>query len=71
MGLPEYGKIMLRVGRTERCTGGSAVTRAISIDHFIRENLKQQGLEPSPPADQSTLIRRVTLDPTDFPPSPE
>jgi hypothetical protein len=71
MGLPKCWEIMLRVGRNERCTGRITVTRAIPIDNFIRENLKQQGLEPSPPADQSTLIRRVTLDLTGFPPYPE
>ena len=41
------------------------------IDNFIRENLKPHGLEPSPPADKSTLIRRVTLDLTGFPPTPK
>ena len=41
------------------------------IDNFIRENLKSHGLEPSPPADKSTLIRRVTLDLTGFPPTPK
>lgn len=41
------------------------------IDNFIRENLKKHGLEPSQPAEKSTLIRRVTLDLTGFPPTPE
>ncbi|MEZ6055206.1 MAG: PSD1 and planctomycete cytochrome C domain-containing protein [Planctomycetaceae bacterium] len=41
------------------------------IDSFIQENLAQQGLIPNPEADRVTLIRRVTLDLTGLPPSPE
>ncbi len=41
------------------------------IDNFIRENLTRYSLEPSPSADKATLIRRVTLDLTGFPPTPE
>ena len=40
------------------------------IDHFIRQRLSEEKLEPSPEADPATLIRRVSLDLTGLPPSP-
>ncbi len=44
-------------------------TAANPIDAFIRERLKQEGLQPSPEADKYMLIRRVTLDLTGLPPT--
>jgi len=41
------------------------------IDHFIQARLKKEGLKPSPQAAQETLIRRLHLDLTGLPPSPE
>ncbi len=41
------------------------------VDRFILARLDQEGLEPSPEADRHTLIRRVSLDLTGLPPSPE
>ncbi len=41
------------------------------VDAFIGERLKREGLAPSPEADRETLLRRVTLDLTGLPPSPE
>ncbi len=41
------------------------------IDAFIRARLAREGLKPSPPADRATLIRRVSLDLTGLPPTPE
>ncbi|MCI0702799.1 MAG: DUF1549 and DUF1553 domain-containing protein [Planctomycetia bacterium] len=41
------------------------------IDAFIVARLEKEGLKLSPAADKLTLIRRVTLDLTGLPPSPE
>src|SRR5205823_2568953 len=39
------------------------------IDAFIVARLEAEGLEPSPEADRTTLIRRLTLDLTGLPPA--
>jgi hypothetical protein len=44
---------------------------ANAIDNFVRARLEKEGLKPAPQADKLTLIRRVTLDLTGIPPSPE
>jgi hypothetical protein len=41
------------------------------IDAFVRAKLREQQLDFAPPADQRTLLRRVTLDLTGLPPTPE
>ncbi len=41
------------------------------IDNFIQERLKREGLVAAPEAERITLIRRVMLDLTGLPPSPE
>jgi mono/diheme cytochrome c family protein len=40
------------------------------IDAFVRASLAKAGLEPSPPAAPTTLIRRLHLDLTGLPPTP-
>ncbi len=41
------------------------------IDCFVRDRLHREGLTSSPPADRATFIRRVTLDLTGLPPTPQ
>jgi len=42
-----------------------------AIDHFILAKLDEKKLQPSPPADRRTLIRRATYDLTGLPPTAE
>jgi len=42
-----------------------------AIDNFIYAKLEKEGLEPSPEANKSALIRRVTLDVTGLLPTPD
>jgi hypothetical protein len=41
------------------------------LDRFVLAELRAAGLEPAPPADRATLLRRVTFDLHGLPPSPE
>lgn len=41
------------------------------IDNFILARLAKEGLKPSPPADNATLVRRLYLDLIGLPPTPE
>ncbi len=42
-----------------------------AIDHFVLRRMNEQGLSPSTPADRATLIRRLALDLTGLPPTPQ
>jgi mono/diheme cytochrome c family protein len=41
------------------------------IDVLIEDRLREIGVDPAPPADRRTLLRRVTFDLTGLPPTPE
>ncbi|MBS0262948.1 MAG: DUF1549 domain-containing protein, partial [Planctomycetes bacterium] len=41
------------------------------IDHFVLSRLESEGIPPASRADRRTLIRRVSLDLTGLPPTPE
>ena len=49
----------------------ASARRLNPIDHFILKRLDEQQLTPSPPADKATVARRVALDLTGIPLSPE
>ncbi len=42
-----------------------------NVDSFVLAKLESKGMKPVSPADRRTLIRRVTLDLTGLPPTPE
>lgn len=62
-----------REGAAERGSkNGSSQGSSVSpIDAFVLARLEKENLMPSPEADPRTLIRRVTLDLTGLPPTPE
>lgn len=55
----------------ERLAPAKVPARAHPFDHLVQAKLRDRGLSLSPEADRRTLIRRVTLDLTGLPPTPE
>ncbi len=51
--------------------GGVPGQKKNPIDGFVFARLEKEGLKPSVPASKETLIRRVTLELTGLPPTPE
>ena len=51
--------------------GSAAAWIRTPVDAFILRGLEAAGLEPAPPADRATMIRRVTFDLIGLPPTPE
>ncbi len=43
----------------------------VEVDKFILARLQKEGIKPSPEADKRTLLRRLSLDLTGLPPTPE
>lgn len=63
---PHWAFVPPKKSKLPAATGGEN-----PIDHFIFARLEKEGLALSPEADRNTLIRRVTLDLTGLPPTPE
>ena len=61
--LPPRRPALPKVGNTAWPSNG--------IDYFTLERLERESLTPSREADQTTLLRRVSLDLTGLPPTPE
>ena len=57
-------------GKTEDDSPGSESRAVNPVDRFVLARLRDEGIEPSEPADTATLLRRVTLDLTGLPPTP-
>jgi hypothetical protein len=57
--------------RKEPVPAGTATARGGAVDHFIRERLREAGLQPAPLAAPGKLLRRLHMDLTGLPPSPE
>ncbi len=64
--VPKTGTLWSRLGLSD--DAGARWVRN-EIDPFILDKLKQNNLNPSPEADRTTLIRRVSLDLTGLPPT--
>ncbi|MEM7012401.1 MAG: PSD1 and planctomycete cytochrome C domain-containing protein [Verrucomicrobiota bacterium] len=77
MGLPWPEKVAIEPGKDLRdhwsfkplMPGVVPENAAHPIDHFVHQQLQEKNLEPAPPADQHTLIRRLYFDLVGLPPT--
>jgi hypothetical protein len=71
--LPDVGEFLRNSHRAGASVGDTRLREwpRNEIDNFILARLAQENLNPSPEADRSTLIRRLSLDLTGLPPSAE
>lgn len=67
----EWGEHWAYIAPKEVAVPDIEVANGNNIDHFIQAKLKKEGLESAPEADKMTLLRRVSLDLTGLPPTPE
>jgi hypothetical protein len=66
--VPSIGTFFSRLGITNNWETDWAKNE---IDNFVLDKLKQNNLKPQSEADRATLLRRVSLDLTGLPPTPE
>ncbi len=65
---PHWAFIAPRPPAVPASKGAASATRN-PIDAFIRDRIEREGLAPSPEADRTTLLRRVSYDLTGLPPT--
>src|SRR5690606_23658447 len=61
--------VAVDVSRLEPAPTSQSSWAASPIDRLVLQAMRTHGLQPSPPADQATWLRRVTLDLTGLPPT--
>jgi hypothetical protein len=66
--VPSVGTFFSRLGITNHWETDWAKNE---IDNFVLDKLKQNNLKPQSEADKATLLRRLSLDLTGLPPTPE
>lgn len=64
----EVPKQVVEAGFTSKTASGFIQN---DIDHFILARLEENRLQPNPPAEKNTIVRRLALDITGLPPSQE
>lgn len=68
--IPAVPSVKTTIGKTGKSVVPTVWARN-PIDRFVLARLQKEGVAPSPEADKITLLRRVTLDLTGLPPTPQ